>query len=124
MHALRRIHRALVPRGMLLDLHPVPPTPIELHGAELGEVDEREFIPILRATEGELERTVRDGLFVHEREVRLEVLEHFESGDELLQHAEGWENIRLPPEVAQRARGASEPLVIRHRLVLRRLRAV
>lgn len=124
MHALRRIHRALVPRGVLLDLHPVPPTPVEAGGVELGEVDETDFIPLLRATEAELEKTVAAGLFAHEDGVGFEVLEHFETGRALLEHARDWENIRLPEDVRRRVRRAGGPLVIRHHLVLRRLRAV
>ena len=48
MHALRRIQQALVPGGVLLDMHPVPPpTRAEVNGKSLGEFDDSEFMRIV-----------------------------------------------------------------------------
>jgi hypothetical protein len=109
--------------GLLLDLHPIPPS---MHafseGRDLGVVDERRFFTLVRATERELERTVRDGLFALEAETHLEVIERFETVDDVFETIAEWENIRLSKRVAARIKCARPPVDFHERLVLRRYR--
>ena len=92
MDALRNCHRMLTREGVLLDLHPIPPS---MHayaeGSDLGVVDEREFFRVVRRTEGELERTVAEGLFVLEQETELEVIERFDTLEELWETVDEWD---------------------------------
>jgi hypothetical protein len=64
VHALRQIHKALAPEGVLLDMHPIPPsTRAEVRGESLGEFDDAEFMRIVANAEAEIERS---GLFERE----------------------------------------------------------
>ena len=123
MNALRQIHQALVPGGVLLDMHPVPPsTRAEVHGKSLGEFDDAEFMQLVTDGEVELERS---GLFTRESEVEFDYLERYDEGAEMLEDIrESWETCRVPSELERRILEAEGPVDIWERVVLRRFRAV
>ena len=121
MHALRRIHEALVPEGILLDMHPIPPsTRAEVGGRSLGEFDDSEFMDTVAQTEAALEQTVTEGLFVLETELEFDWLERFDSGEELIEDIESWGDVRIPEDLAARIRSAEPPVDLWERVVLRR----
>jgi SAM-dependent methyltransferase len=121
VHALRQIHRALAPGGILLDMHPVPPaTRAEVGGVSLGDFDDAEFFEIVRATEKPL---AESDLFVLDEEVEFDYLERWDSGEQLLEDVSDWEGCRVPPRVAKAIREAKPPVDIWERVVLRRFRA-
>jgi hypothetical protein len=122
VHALRQIHQALVPGGVLLDMHPVPPsTRAEVDGTSLGEFDDAEFMQVVASAEAELERT---GLFARESELEFDYLERYDDPAQLLEDVkDGWEGCRIPPELEARILGAEGPVDIWERVVLRRFRA-
>ena len=122
MHALRQIHQALVPGGVLLDMHPIPPsTRAEVHGESLGEFDDSEFMRIVSAAEGVLERS---GLFKQDSELEFDYLERYDDPAQLLEDIdEGWEGCSVPAELEKRIREADSPVDIWERVVLRRFRA-
>jgi hypothetical protein len=121
VHALRNIHEALVPDGVLLDMHPIPPsTRAEVGGRSLGEFDDAEFMDIVRATEAPL---VEGDLFALEAELEFDWLERFESAEELLEDVELWEGCRIPETLAAKIREAEPPIDVWERVVLRRYRA-
>jgi SAM-dependent methyltransferase len=121
VHALRQIHRALAPGGILLDMHPVlPATRAEVGGVSLGDFDDGEFFEIVRATEKPL---AESELFVLERELEFEYLERYDSADELLDDVKEWEGCRVPPPLAKAIREAKPPVDIWEQVVLRRFRA-
>ena len=119
MHALRQIHQALVPGGILLDMHPVPPsTRAEVQGMSLGEFDDAEFMQLVADGEAELERS---GLFAQESQVEFDYLERYDDGAEMLEDIrEGWETCRVPSDLEKRIREADRPVDIWERVVLRR----
>ena len=123
MDALRNAHRMLVDDGILLDLHPIPPS---MHayaeGRDLGVVDGREFYRAVRATERELSRTVDEGLFALEQETELDVVERFDTAEELFETVEEWGDIHLSKRVSARIGRATPPIDLQERLVLRRYR--
>jgi hypothetical protein len=125
VHALRNCHRMLMPEGIMLDLHPIPPS---MHafaeGCDLGVVDERQFFVLVRATERELRRVVAEGLFELTAERELQVLERFESADDLFETAADWGNIFISKRLRARILRAKPPIDLRERLVLRRYRAL
>jgi hypothetical protein len=125
VHALRRVHEALVPGGILLDLMPFEPwVPVESRGGVVGHVDTREFARDVVKTEARLASVVREGLFALERELRFDVLEHFDSADRLLEVVGEWGRTRIPARLRARLARAEPPFRVRERLVLRRLRAL
>jgi SAM-dependent methyltransferase len=119
VHALRQIHQALVPGGILLDMHPVPPsTRAEVRGESLGEFDDAEFMGIVAAAEGEI---VQSGLFRHESEIEFDYLERYDDPAQLLEDVkEDWEGCRIPPDLEARVLDADAPVDIWERVVLRR----
>ena len=123
MHALRQIHQALVPGGVLLDMHPVPPsTRAEARGESLGEFDDAEFMELVAAGEAKIEDS---GLFTRESELEFDYLERYDDPVQLLEDIkEGWEGCRIPAELEQRILEADEPVDIWEHVVLRRFRAL
>jgi hypothetical protein len=121
VHALRRIHQALVPGGVLLDLHPVPPsTRAEVDGESLGEFDDSEFMRIVSDAEGVLDGS---GLFERESEVEFDYLERYDDPAQLLEDIEEeWDGCSVPLELEARIREAGVPVDIWERVVLRRFR--
>ena len=125
MNALRNVHEALVPKGILLDMHPIPPsTRAEVDGRSLGEFDDSEFMETVARTEAGLDQTVAEGLFVFETELEFDWLERFDSGDELIEDVESWGDVRIPEQVAARIRSTEPPVDLWERVVLRRFRAL
>jgi hypothetical protein len=109
--------------GILMDLHPIPPS---MHafagGKDLGVVDEREFFRLVRATERELQKTVADGLFALEDEAELDVIERFATLEELFETTDEWDDIHLSKRLRARLERATPPIDFHERLVLRRYR--
>ena len=122
MHALRQIHQALVPEGVLLDMHPIPPsTRAEVRGESLGEFDDAEFMRIVANAEAEIGRS---GLFESESEVEFDYLERYDDPVQLLEDVwEVWEGCAIPAGLEARILDADGPVDIWERVVLRRFRA-
>jgi hypothetical protein len=122
VHALRQIHQALVPGGVLLDMHPVPPsTRAEVQGRSIGDFDDAEFMQIVADAEAEIER---GGLFTRQSEVEFDYLERYDDPAQLLEDiTEGWEGCRIPSELEARIRETDGPVDIWEHVVLRRFRA-
>lgn len=122
MHALRNIHQALVPEGVLLDMHPIPPaTRAEVRGQSLGEFDDAEFQKLVRTAEA---RILETGLFEHDTETEFDFLERYDDPVQLLEDIkEGWDGCHIPAELEARIRAAKPPVDIWERVVLRRFRA-
>ena len=122
MHALRQIHQALVPGGVLLDMHPIPPsTRAEVAGRSLGEFDDAEFMQIVANAEAEIERS---GLFRRESETEFDYLERYDDPAQLLEDTkEGWDGCSVPPDLEARILEAGGPVDIWERVVLRHFRA-
>ena len=64
MHALRNIHAALVPDGLLVDTQPIGSQPrVTANGDELGTLDMHEWIETIHAVDERVEETIAAGLF-------------------------------------------------------------
>ena len=126
MHVLRKIHRALRPQGLLLDVHPLGlEFAVRAGSRGLGFVDTRTFAEVLEAMNRSLEQTVSEGLFEELRTLRRHVAERFDDAAEALEEADSWENLRLPAAVRRRLQKADETPVefidtIRYRLLRKR----
>lgn len=84
VHALRHIHTALRPQGVLLDVHPEPQHAlVELHRGDqiiaVGQIDETEDIRDITAARAALCQVIAEGLFVAEDEQTFEFVHHFDS---------------------------------------------
>ena len=126
MHVLRQTHRALRPKGLLLDVHPLGlEFAVRAGRRGLGFVDTRKFTRVLEAMNEGVERTLSDGLFEEVRTLRRHVAERFDDAAEALEEADSWENLRLPAAVRRRLRQTDETPVefidtVRYRLLRKR----
>ena len=134
VHALRRIHRSLTDRGSLLDLHPQPKNSTaevwwEGRVEAVGEWDEEEDIQAIRLGRAQLALIESEGLFVTERQMEFDLLEHYPSADDWLDHrieegATGFIPNELLDKVQRLLTPAGSELIIREPIrasLLRRL---
>jgi hypothetical protein len=123
VHALRHVHRLVVPNGTLVDVHPVSEERVEAHGGAIGVIEEPEWTTVeLPNAEAALRRTVREGLYALEAEREYDVLSHFDSSAELIE--EKRDLLECQAALTERIETATPPLVTRMRVVLRRLRVL
>jgi hypothetical protein len=125
VNALSRIHKALKKGGVLLDLHPTKPfATVEGAGVRLGALDESDFMQVVAATETGLNETLRLGWFALEQRGTFDVVERFDTADELVDAVGDWAGVHLPAELAERARASAPPFDIRERVLLQRFQAL
>lgn len=125
MHALRRIHAALVPGGIVVDTQPLSPRPpVEADGRPLGTLDMRDWRQTIDAVDGRIAQAIAQGLFVVDDERTCVVADEFDSGAELVEVVAGWRGTRVPAELADRAPSAPPPLRVLQDVRLRLLRAL
>ncbi len=123
MHALRHVHELLVPGGTMLDLHPVTEQQVEAKGRVVGVIREPEFVDRdLPNAEAGIEQVIAEGLYALEAEVDFDVLQHFDTAQDLLEKEA--EHLASQPELGRRIRATTPPLVLREHIVLRRLCAL
>jgi hypothetical protein len=103
VHVLRQVHRALKPRGLLLDIHPLGDEIPGLAGERgVGFVDIRKFRAILEAMNKCVQQVLSEDLFKELRTLRRHVVERYDTVQEVLEEADSWENLRLPAPVRRR----------------------
>lgn len=123
VHALRRIHAALEPGGVLVDTQPLSPAPpVRAGGKPLGRLDMREWSETIAAIDRLFDQ-IMDDLYTLEEERRFVVRDSFDSGSEFVEAASGWRGTRLPDSLRARALIAEPPLTVDQDVRLRLLRA-
>ena len=123
MHALRHVHRLLVPGGTMLDLHPVTEQQVEAQDGIVGVIPEPEWVERhLPNAEAGVEQVIAEGLFAFEAEAEFDVLQHFDAAQDLLEKEA--ENLATEQELVRVIRRAPPPLFLREHVILRRLRAL
>lgn len=120
MNALRHVHTLLVPGGTLLDLHPVTEMQIAAQGAIVGVIPEPDFASTLASVDAAVEQVVGAGLYTLEADDELDVRQHFDTSDDLLEHKA--EDLRDEHVLVERIRASTPPFVASEHAVLRRFR--
>ena len=109
MHVLRNVQQAVVPGGPVLDIHPVGVDMAVRAGPRgLGFIDTSQFALVVEAMDQAVAQICAEGLLTEQRTLRRTVVERFDTAQEALEEASGWENLRLPAQVARRLRTAEE----------------
>ena len=125
VNALHRIHSALVPGGLVLDMQPVGPAPpVESNGQPLGLLDMREWRVTIDHVAALVDETLAKGLFAEEAERRYEILETFDHGKEFVETVREWTGTSISQTLATRVERAMPPLTIQESVRLRALRAL
>jgi hypothetical protein len=123
--ALRRIHAALVPGGIILDTQPISAhPPVTAAGRELGTLDMRAWGTTIEAIDRLVTQTIDDGLFALDAEHRFVVTDTFDDGREFVEEASGWQGTRIPHVLERRAIVAPPPISLDQEVRLRVLRAL
>jgi hypothetical protein len=125
VNALRNIHGALVPGGLLFDMQPVGGrVPVEAAGERVGSLDMREWARTVAAVARLVDGSVADGMFSAVGERRYDVRETFDDGAELVETVSTWDGTKISHRLAAVVRHAAPPFVIVEPVRLRLLRAV
>jgi hypothetical protein len=125
VNALRRIHAALVPGGIILDTQPISAhPPVNAAGRELGTLDMRAWGTTIEAIDRLVAETIDDGLFTLDAEHRFVVTDTFDDGREFVQAVSAWQGTRIPHALARRGIVAPPPISVDQEVRLRVLRVL
>jgi hypothetical protein len=123
--ALRTIHAALTPGGVVVDTQPVSTDPpVEAEARELGTLDMREWGRTIELIDGRFEAAFRDGLFAVQAERTFIVTDSFGDAAEMLTIVRDWLGTRIPTALEQRVARARGPVHVHQDIRLRLLRAL
>jgi len=123
VRALRNLHAALVPDGLVVDTQPVSAHPrVTSDGVVLGALDMREWEGILRAVDGRVDETFAEGLFAVEHEEWFVVDDVFTDGPECAATVGAWRGTTIPPELASKLAACPRPVAVSQDVRLRLLR--
>jgi hypothetical protein len=125
VHALRKIHAALVPGGIVVDTQPLSPRPpVDTATNRLGTLDMREWRRTIDAVDGRMAQAIDEGLFAIEGEHIFEVADEFDSGAEFVEVVGAWRGTLIPAPLVKRAAAARPPVRVIQDVRLRLLRAL
>jgi hypothetical protein len=123
VHALRNIHSALVPDGLLVDTQPVGhQPPVAANGHELGSLDMHEWIETIYAVDERVAETVTAGLYEQTDERTLIIRSTFDDGPDCLEITGTWQGTRMPKPLADRLAAVRNQVTVDQQVRLRLLR--
>jgi hypothetical protein len=123
VHALRNIHAALVPDGLLVDTQPIGSQPrAAANGDELGTLDMHEWIETIQAGDGRVAETVAAGLYEKTNERTLVIRSTFDDGPDCLEVTATWQGTRVPQPLADRLAAMRDQVTVDQQVRLRVLR--
>jgi hypothetical protein len=123
VHALRNIHAALAPDGLLVDTQPVSASPpVASDGGALGSLDMRDWLTTIHAVDDHVAESIAAGLYEPEHESRFVVTDTYDDGPECLDIVSGWLGTRVSPVLARRLAAATSRVSVRQEVRLRLLR--
>ena len=123
MHALRNIHSALVPGGLLVDTQPIGSQPwVAANGDELGTLDMRKWLKTIHGVDERVDETIADGLYEKTDERTLVIRSMFDDGPDCLEITGTWQGTRVPKPLADRLTAMHDPVTVDQQVGLRVLR--
>jgi hypothetical protein len=123
VHALRNIHTALAPDGLLVDTQPVSAHPrVAGDGLTFGALDMRDWLDTIHAVEERLSETIAAGLYELEHEQHFTVTDSFDDGRECLETVSSWRGTEVPPSLASRLEATQARVTVEQDVRLRHLR--
>jgi hypothetical protein len=123
VHALRNIHAALAPDGLLVDTQPVSASPpLASEGDELGALDMHEWLDTIHAVDERFAETIAAALYELEHESWFVVTDTYDNGPECLEIVSSWRGTRVSPGVSQRLAATTSRVSVQQEVRLRLLR--
>ena len=123
MHALRNIHAALAPDGILVDTQPVSASPpVAAEGGERGSLDMRDWLDTIHAVDERFAETIAAGLYELEHESSFVVTDTFDNGPECLDIVSGWRGTHVSLGMSQQLAAATSRVSVQQEVRLRLLR--
>jgi len=124
VHALRNIHAALVPGGVVIDTQPVSARPpVESVGGPLGTLDMTEWAQLIHEIDARTFETIDADLFAIDAESWLTVTDDYEDGEDFLGYVRNWKGTRIEPELERRTRDERGRVRVHQQIRVRLLRA-
>ena len=124
MHVLRNMIDAVEPGGLVLDLQVIRPNPVvEAAGATVCEIDGEPIFELADAATAAVDAAVAAGRLVEEAVDDHDVRKHYPSGADLVDDFAG-KSRRVPEEAVPRLLALADPVTMRERCRLRRLRVI
>jgi hypothetical protein len=123
VHALRNIHAALVPAGLLVDTQPLSSHPrVASDGTDLGTLDMREWLDTIRAVDERITEVIAAGFYEMQHEERFVVADAFDNGPECLETVSNWRGTRIPPALVSQLETTRATVTVEQEVRLRLLR--
>jgi hypothetical protein len=123
VHALRNIHAALAPDGLLVDTQPIGSQPhVAANGDELGTLDMHEWTETIHATDERVAEIIAGGLFEQTDERTLVIRDTFDNGPDCLEIIGTWQGTRVPKPLARRLAAVRDQVTVDQQVRLRLLR--
>jgi hypothetical protein len=123
VHALRNIHAALAPAGIVVDTQPVSASPpLASEGGELGSLDMHDWLDTIHAVDERFTETIAAGLYELDHESSFVVTDTYDNGPECLNIVSGWRGTRVSPVLSKRLAAATSRVSVRQEVRLRLLR--
>ena len=120
MHALRNIHAALSPDGLLVDTQPLSRHPrIAADGTELGTLDMREWLATIRAVDDRSASAIAAGLYEMRQEMWFTVTDAYDDGPECLETVSNWRDTRVPPSLVSQPEATHATVTVEQKVRLR-----
>jgi hypothetical protein len=124
VNALRRIHAALVPGGLVIDTQPVSDWPlVRSDDGELGRIDMEGWVELVGDIDERIAEVVDAGLFTIEEKPGFVVVDNFPSGPAVAETVKEWQRTAIPRELSRRLAQHEGPAEVHQRVRLRLLRA-
>jgi hypothetical protein len=122
VNALSQMIEAVAPRGLILDLQVIRPDPyVELYGEVIARIDGEPLFAWADAANAEIYTRIAAGDLVEEAVDDHDVRKHYSEGADLVEDV-GSSKRRFPDDVIPILAAIEQPLVVRERCRLRRLR--
>lgn len=124
MHVLRNMIDAVEPGGLVLDLQLIRPDPVvEATGATMCVIDGEPMFMLADAATAAVDAAIAAGRLVEEATDDHDVRKHYSTGADLIDDFVG-KRRKIPEEALPRLLALAEPVMMRERCRLRRLRVV
>jgi hypothetical protein len=118
--ALRNVHAALVPGGLLVDTQPISAhPPVATDRSELGRLDMRDWLKTIRAVDDRVTETVAAGLYELTDERELVITSSFDDGPDCCEIASNWQGTHVPGSLVDRLAAVRDHVSLEQHVRLR-----